>query len=181
MVTDPINATHIVLTRIARTCNLIVSLCVVNHVLSSKWIVDSALKGKFLPTDVYEWNDAKFRDTYRCELQKTIKSSVRQNLFAGKTFHITPSVNPNIRILTKIIERCGGTVEKRRRSVARIVEVNAKQPESYIILTCTKDLHLLADLMRPGKTNRNICATEYVIASVMTQKIEIERHLIKYA
>lgn len=74
----------------------------------------------------------------------------------------------------------GGVVEKKRRTAAAIAGINAQKPESYIILTCTKDMHLLIDLTKPGKPNRIICATELVMTAVMQQKIEVEPHIITY-
>lgn len=180
VVTDPAEATHIVLTRLTRTSNLLRALCVVDHILSSKWIVESAKVGKFLPTDDFQLNEEQFSDTYRCDIQSTIKSTKRKQLFDGKTFYITPSVRPNIKDLTALIELSGGKVEKKRRTAAAIAEANAQQPESYIILTCTKDMHLLIDLTKPGKPNRIICATELVMTAVMQQKIEVEPHIITY-
>lgn len=180
VVTDPADATHIVLSRLTRTCNLLFALCVVDHILSSKWIVESARAGKFLPTDEYDINDDSFKETYRCDIQTTIKSSNRKQLFQNKIFYITPSVRPNIKDLTKLIELCGGKVEKKRRSSTQIIETNAQIPESYIVLTCTKDMHLLIDLTKPGKPNRIICATELVMSAIMLQKFEVEPHIITY-
>lgn len=180
VVTDAANATHIVLTRLARTCNLLLALCTVDYVLSSKWITDSAANGYFLPTDDYHLNDDQFKETYRCDIQATIKSPTRRSLFSGKVFYITPSVRPPIRDLIKMIELSGGKVEQKRRTGAQIAEASAQQPESYIILTCTKDMHLLIDLTKPGKPNRIICATELVMTSIMQQKFEVEPHIITY-
>lgn len=180
VVPDPANATHIVLSRLARTCNLLLALCVVDHVLSSKWIVESAKAGKFLPTDGFELNDDVFKETYRCDIQTTIKSLVRKELFKDKIFYITPSVRPNIKDLSKLIELSGGKVENKRRSATQILEANAQTPESYIVLTCTKDMHLLIDLTKPGKPNRIICATELVLSAILMQKMEVEPHIITY-
>lgn len=180
VVTDPSNATHIVLTRLARTCNLLLGLCVVDHVLSSKWIVESAKAGEFLPVDGFEISDESFKENYRCDIQSTIKSANRKDLFKDRVFYITPSVRPNVQDLTRLIEICGGKVEKKRRSSVQIAETNVQAPESYIMLTCTKDMHLLIDLTKPGKPNRIICATELVMSAIMIQKIEIEPHVITY-
>lgn len=80
-----------------------------------------------------------------------------------------------------MIESSGGRVDKNRLSAARISETNAQKPASYIVLSCAQDLHLLGDLMRPGKPNRIICSTEFVMSSVMTQIIDLEQHIIKYS
>ncbi len=168
-------------TRLVRSCKLLVALSVVDHILSSKWIVESAKAGKFLPVDGYEINDPKFKQTFKADVQKTITSSSRRSLFEGKTFFLTPRVRPSKTILTSMIESSGGRVDKNRLSAARISETNAQKAASYIVLSCAQDLHLLSDLMRPGRPNRIICSTEFVMSSVMTQNIDLERHVIKYS
>ena len=180
VVNEPYEATHLVLTRLVRSSKLLCSLPVVHHILTSKWLIDSAQAGHFLPTETYEWCDEKFTETFGCDIQKTIKSSTRSKLFEGKTFYMTPSVHPRVKDLTKLIESSGGVVEKHRRSANRIAETNAQSPESYIILSCMKDLHLLADLVRQAKATRCICTTEAVLTSIMTQTIDLEMHIIKY-
>lgn len=120
MVTEPEEATHIVLTHLSRSYKLLFALCAVDHIVSSKWIVDSAKAGKFLRSDEYAMHSTEqFRKTFKnCDIQAVIKSTTRKTLFAGKTFHITPSVRPTINDITRLIEFCGGKVEARRRSVS---------------------------------------------------------------
>lgn len=168
------------MTRLTRTCKLLLALCVVDHVLTSKWLIDSVKSGKFLPIENYRWNDENFNQTFNCDIQKTIKSDKRKTLFDGRTFYITPSVKPNVKTLTELIKLCGGKVERKRRPSTAIVEANTQQLDSYIILTCNKDMHLLIDLTKSGKPNRTICATELVMSAVMQQKIDIEPHIMKY-
>lgn len=180
VVTEPEQATHIVLTRLVRTSKLLMAVCTVDHVLNSRWISDSAKAGKFLPTNEYVWHDNLFNELYNCDIQTAIKSPKRRSLLSGKIFYITPSVRPQPKDLIKIIELCGGKVELKRRSASQIEQANAEQPESYIILTCTKDIHLLVDLTKPGKPNRIICATEYVLSAIMQQKLELEPYIITY-
>lgn len=181
LVENPSDATHLVATRLVRSCKLLVALSVVDHILSSKWIVESAKAGKFLPVNGFEINDSKFKQTFKADVQKTIQSSSRRTLFEGKTFFLTPTVRPSKSILTSMIESSGGRVDKNRLSAARISETNAQKPASYIVLSCVPDLHLLSDLMRPGRPNRIICSTEFVMSSVMTQNIDLDRHIIKYS
>lgn len=181
MVTEPNTATHLVVTKLGRTYKLLFALCTVDHIVSSKWIVDSAKAGKFLRPDEYALNDDQFRKIYNCDIQAVIKSTARKTLFAGKTFFVTPSVRPKPSEIVRIIEFCGGKVEPKRRTATQIHQGNAQQPDSYIILTCPNDLHLMHDLMRSGKSNRCICTTEFVLAAIMQQKINFEAHIITYA
>lgn len=141
--------------------------------------MESAKVGKFMPVEDFIIRDELFDAHFCCNIQETIKSPIRRELFKNKIFYITPSVMPPIKDLIQLIELSGGTVEKQRRSGPRILELNAQNPNTYVILTCSKDLHLLIDLARSPKTHKVICSTEYVMRAVMTQKLDIEKHIIK--
>ncbi|GAB0097831.1 PAX-interacting protein 1 [Sergentomyia squamirostris] len=180
VVQNPLEATHLVMTRLTRTHKLLLALCVVKHVLSTKWIMESAAQGNFLPVDTFCIRDATFEENFKCDIHESVKNPNRGKLFDGKVFYMTPSVRPAVRDLTQMIEACGGKVEKNRRSVRRIQEANTQSPDSYIILSCANDLHLLTDLTHTIKENRIICTTEFVMNSIMKQKLNIESHIIKY-
>lgn len=164
------------LTELKRSYKLLFALCTVDHIVSSKWIVDSAKAGKFLRPDEYALNsDEKFRSEYRnCDIQAVLKSSTRKTLFAGKTFFITPSVRPSQKDIARLIEFCGGKVETKRRTASAIQQTNIQNPDSYIILTCASDMHLVFDLLRSDNPNRCITTTEFVMTSIMQQKISFE-------
>uniref|UniRef100_A0A1L8E2Q1 PAX-interacting protein 1 n=1 Tax=Nyssomyia neivai TaxID=330878 RepID=A0A1L8E2Q1_9DIPT len=168
------------MTRLTRTQKLMLAICVVRHVVSTKWLMDSAKEGYFLPVDTYAIHDGAFEENFKCDIHETVRNPNRAQLFDGRTFYVTPSVRPSVRELTQMIEACGGKVEKSRRSVVKIQEANTQCADSYIILSCANDLHLLADLTRSGKQNRIICTTEFIMRSILTQKIDIEPHILKY-
>lgn len=178
--TNPAEATHMVMSRLMRSYKLLAALPVVRHVLRSQWLVESATAGHFLPTESFEWNDDSFHKTFGCDLPTVLALPNRQRLFAGITFHMTPSVRPSYKELQLLVDLCGGQVERQRRSNARITEANTTTPGSYVILSCSEDLHMLVDLIRPGKTNRAICATEFVMMAIMTQKVDLDSHVIQY-
>lgn len=168
------------MTRLTRTIKLLYCLCIVKYISSSKWLVESAKAGKFLSPDDYKIDNSDFDDNFKCDIYKSLESIQRNKLFSGKTFYLTPSVVPSVKVLVKLIELCGGEIEKVRRSSVRIQETSKTHPDAYIILSCINDLHLLADICRPNKTNRIICTTEYVMKSIMTQSIDIDQHVINY-
>lgn len=174
MVAEPETATHLVLTRLVRTYKLLLALCTVDHIVSSKWIIDSANAGKFLRPDEYTLDDEPLRKKFNCNIKEVIKSPTRKTLFAGKTFFVTPSVQPKLKDVIRLIEFCGGKVEAKRRTAAQIAQANIQQPDSYIILTCPPDMHLLHDLLKSDKPNRLIYTTELVLAAIMHQKIHFE-------
>lgn len=182
VVTEPEKATHIALTRLTRSYKLLFALCAVDHIVNSKWIVDSAKAGKFLRPDEYALHsDDQFRTHFKnCDIQEVIKSTTRKTLFAGKTFFVTPSVRPPAKDIIRLIEFCGGKIEPKRRTATQINQGNIQNPDSYIILTCPNDIHLVYDLMRTGKPNRCICSTELVMTAIMHQKIDYEGHILTF-
>lgn len=179
MVVDPADATHLVMTKLERTCKLLQCLCTVNHILSSDWLVDSVAAGELLPEEKYPLQDTSFERDFKCNLQAVIKSNSRRTLFEGRTFYMTPSVKPGLKVLSRLIELSGGRVEKSRRSLLKIHEANAQSPNSYVVLSCSGDLHLLADILRSKQHNRIVSTTEFIMESIMTQKIrDMEPHVI---
>jgi len=51
--------------------------------------------------------------------------------FQGKIFYITPGVIPNLASMKEIIEHAGGTVERHRRSLKQILELNNRVIKPY--------------------------------------------------
>lgn len=180
MVKEPAEATHLVMSKLVRTCKLLQCLCTVNAALSSEWLTESATAGELLPEEKFQLRDAEFEEMFKCDLQMVTKSPDRRKLLEGRTFHLTPSVRPTVKEMTKLIELCGGKVEKSRRSLLKIDEANAQKAFSYMVLSCPGDLHLLADILR-AKQQRIICTTELVMKSIMNQAFveDVEPHLIR--
>lgn len=179
VVVDPAEATHLVMSRLVRTTKLLQCLCTVSHVLTSDWLVDSVAAGELLPEEKYLLRDPAFEREFKCDLQVVVKSGSRRRLFEGRTFYMTPSVKPSPKVLTRLIELSGGRVEKSRRSLLKIHEANAHSPNSYVVLSCSGDLHLLADILRSKQHNRIVSTTEFVMESIMSQTIkDMEPHTI---
>lgn len=60
---------------------------------------------------------------------------------------MTPSIIPNRTALGELITLSGGQIEKQRRSVKAIQELNKASPV-YFVITCYNDLSLIADIFR---------------------------------
>lgn len=181
MVEDASEATHLVMTKENRTSKLIQAVCHVNFVLKSSWLVESAIAGKFIPPDPHIIQFIDVDENLRYDLFKVIQSQVRSTLFAGKYFFITPDVFPSSRDLEKMITSAGGIVEAKRRSALAIAESQSKCPDTYIIITCVKDLSLIYDLVRNEKKPKClILSTEFVMSSILTQTLEIESSKLEF-
>jgi PAX-interacting protein 1 len=186
---DPAEPTHLVMTRLLRTAKFLQCFTLIKHIVSTKWIVESAKVGYFLPIDNFLFDDQEFHKLFNCEIYKTLNSrpastieNQNQKIFNGKVFYITPSVYPTMRDITKMIEINGGKVEKTRRSVAKIQEQNNQLMDSYIIISCEKDLHLLVGLLKQGgkRTVCKICTSELVMESILQNRISLALHILKY-
>lgn len=60
---------------------------------------------------------------------------------------MTPNVVPSRKALGELVILSGGQVEKQRRSVKAIQELN-KLTQTYIVISCYNDLALIADIFR---------------------------------
>lgn len=77
----------------------------------------------------------------------------------------------SIRYLKWMIEQCGGKWEQNRRSIMKIHEINQQAPNSYIIISCPEDLHLL----NFKHFVCYVCTSEFILQSIMTQTIDFLR------
>uniref|UniRef100_T1DN80 PAX-interacting protein 1 n=2 Tax=Nyssorhynchus TaxID=44543 RepID=T1DN80_ANOAQ len=170
------------MTRVARTVKLILALATVRHLVSSKWLSDSATAGYFLPIDSYQLDVAELNEQFKCDLLKVLESPTRGKLFEGKVFFVTPQVKPACKDVRQMIELGGGTVEKNPRTIKRIREANAEKPGSYVIVSCPEDRIIIQPFIQKGGKHAvcQICTTEYVMQSIMQQRLCIEPHIIKW-
>jgi PAX-interacting protein 1 len=162
----------------SRTIKLLIALCKCRYIVSSKWIIESALAGHFLPEENYRLDFSKVEETFNCNIYTVFDSPLRRTLFDGKVFYISPQVKPHVGDCRSLIEMCGGVVEKTLRTVRKVREQNIERPESYLIVTCVEDRLLIQPYIK-----QKVCAivtTEYIMQSIMQQSINAEPHIIKW-
>lgn len=89
---------------------------------------------------------------------------------SGKKLEVYSKIIPSIfhRYLRWMIEQCGGKWEPNRRSIMKIHELNQQAPNSYIIISCPDDLHLL----NFKHFVCYVCTSEFILQSIMTQTID---------
>lgn len=175
MTQSPLEMTHLLMTHPMRTVKFMYGLCVAKFILSTNWLVDSALNGYFVPEEHYGLKEVEL-EGIKMDVQLVLNSSIRNRIFDGKVFYLTPSIKPAINHLKTMIEICGGIVEENRRSVPKIHEQNNLSANSYIIISCPTDSHLI-----PFKQFVCfVCTTEFVMQSIMSQTINFTPHMIKY-
>lgn len=143
------------------------ALCRAKCILYSSWLEESAKAGYFVPEDNFWINDLS-PVNFKCDIQQVIKSPLRFRLFENRVFYITPSVMPAPNYLRWLIEQSGGKWEHNRRSIMKIHELNQQSPNTYIVISCPEDLHLL-------DFKHYVCyvaTSEFILQSIMTQTID---------
>lgn len=111
------------------------------------------------------------KKNFNCNIEKALASPNRGTVLKGKIFYVTPSVIPSPSAIAEIIESAGGTMEKARRSLVQIQEMNSNKL-TYIIVTHENDLHLLTDVLR---ANISVFSAEIVLGAVARQYFQTEQ------
>lgn len=141
-------ATHLVMPTLIRTPKLLCCIPVVKYILSPRWIQESAQQGKLLDEQAYLLKDSELERKMDFNLLKVLSMPQRSQLFKGKTFYITPSVVPSRSVLREIVECSGGKALIQPKSVKSILELTQKDENAFIVISCSTDFHLLADLLK---------------------------------
>nr|SVE77471.1 EOG090X027U [Daphnia lumholtzi] len=161
-------ATHLVMPTFLRTPKLLCCLPTVKFILSPRWIHESAQQGKLLDEQPYLLKDTELERKMDIDLLKLLSLPQRDHLFKGKMFYITPSVVPSRSVLRDIIENSGGKVIAQPKSMKVISDFVSKDENSYIVISCPTDLHLLNDVM---KAKIGVYSSEFVLSAVLKQAI----------
>lgn len=99
-----------------------------------------------LGESIYTIEEVSVDQKVICKVHRILSNPNRHELFKGKIFYITPGVTrPSVFVVRQIVESAGGIVEKQRRSLRAIQELESN---TYIVIANNNDLHLVADLIR---------------------------------
>lgn len=159
------DATHLIMSAPLRTVKLLCCLSRCKFIVSLQWLLDCSAKNTFVDESAYMLGDAEFEKNFNCNIEKALASPNRGTVLKGKIFFVTPSVIPSPSAMAEIIESAGGTMEKTRRTLAQIQEMNTEKL-NYIIITHENDLHLLSDILR---ANINVYSAEIVLGAIARQ------------
>ncbi|XP_022171154.1 PAX-interacting protein 1 isoform X2 [Myzus persicae] len=163
------DATHLVMKESVRTTKFLCCVSTVKHIVNAEWLKDSSTQHMFLGEAIYTIEEVSVDQKVICKVHKILSNPNRHELFKGKIFYVTPGVtHPSVFIVRQIIESAGGTVEKQRRSLRAIQEL---EPNTYIVIASNNDLHLVSDLIR---SSYGIYSSEFVLSAVMTQYVNYD-------
>lgn len=172
------NATHLVMDHLGRTPKLINAITLGLIIVPHTWLRQSFEEKKFISEASFRFDPMEFNERYKCDIYKTLEFKGRDKLFSNKIFFITPSVYSPLSDLKEMIELAGGTIEKKRRSLQQIEQMNLTVPFSYTIITVVEDLHLVYDCLRNGN-QKFVSSSEVVFNSILNQKFNVEDFLVK--
>nr|CAG4634647.1 EOG090X027U [Alona affinis] len=161
-------ATHLVMPTLMRTPKLLCCVPFVKFVVSPLWIQDSLQQGQFVNEQTYLLRDTELERKMNIDMPKLLATPLRDQLFKGKTFYVTPSVVPSRSLVRDIIESSGGKVVAQPKSMRAISEINQKDQSAYMVISCSTDFHLLTDAI---KNKIGIYSTEYVLSAVLKQSL----------
>lgn len=161
-------ATHLVVYKLQRTLKFMCALSVCRYIVNINWLNDSFNSSQFLDEQPYMVDDPEFEKKHNCNIMKILSNPDRSRLFAGKVFYITPGVIPSRSALTEMVICAGGIVEKQRKSLKQIQELDSN---SYIIITVSNDFHLVSDVIR---ANIGIYGAEFIMSAILTQRLPYE-------
>nr|SVE73424.1 EOG090X027U [Daphnia atkinsoni] len=162
------DATHLVMPTFMRTPKLLCCLPTVKFILSPRWIQESVQQGKLLDEQPYLLKETELERKMEIDLLKLLSLPQRDQLLKGKTFYITPSVVPSRSVLRDIVESSGGKVVAQPKSMKAISELTHKDENSYIVISCATDFHLLNDVM---KSKIGIYSSEFILSAILKQAI----------
>ncbi|EFN81703.1 PAX-interacting protein 1 [Harpegnathos saltator] len=164
------DATHLVMSTPLRTVKLLCCLSRCKFIVTLQWLLDCSARNTFLDENVYMLGDPEFEKNFNCNIQKALASPNRGTVLKGKIFYVTPSVIPSPSAIAEIIESAGGAMDKTRKSLAQIQEMNTGKL-NYIIVTHENDLHLLSDVLR---ANISVFSAEIVLGAVARQYFQLD-------
>lgn len=172
IVSGAAEATHLVMggdgVTATRTCKLMMAVSCCKHIVSLAWLLHSHQHNTFIKEDRYALAMPEFERLFDFSLPKTMNMPNRRQLFNGRVFHLTPSVVPGRRWLRQIIECAGGVVEKTRRSLSSVKQINRERSGKYLVIAIDQDEHLVQDLI---SENITVYTTEFVLGAILRQEV----------
>ncbi|XP_053384133.1 PAX-interacting protein 1-like [Mercenaria mercenaria] len=168
VVENPQHCTHLVAQSFSRTMKFFIGINACHHIVNKQWIEDSYQQHTFLNETTYTLHDPAGEAEMKCVLMESLKRARTRSLFTGMTFYVTPSVQPPVCDLRKVIESAGGTLLKRGLPTKAIDTLKDEQGKpTYVVITCADDIHLVEDVIN---NNIKVYTAEFVLTGVMRQE-----------
>ncbi|ESO05728.1 hypothetical protein HELRODRAFT_191367 [Helobdella robusta] len=155
-----VHCTHLVAPKILRTVKFLTCVSHASYVVTSQWLENSIAASQFLDPCSFLLKDEEVEQKLNFDFQKNIKHRSSGKLFQGLQMYMTPNISPPVSFLRELVKCHGGQV------ITHPPDAVHPAP-SLIIITCEKDVHLLADALKT-----NLYNSEFLINAIIKQQVD---------
>ncbi|XP_021954096.1 uncharacterized protein LOC110850826 isoform X1 [Folsomia candida] len=177
LTSDWTHATHLILKDQFITTKMFLAICRFKFIVSTRWIYESMVAGKFVPEMDYITTHTKFETQYKTTIADVLTKPARQYLFKGVTFFITPGPWLLKRDVERIIESAGGTVDRSQKSLRHMRDYSSRFPKRSAIITSHEDYALMQDFFLAARRPHviNIYTEEFIWYCIATQTVQLRQ------
>ena len=165
-VTDEITSASVLIAeRVSRTEKFLMAISLSVPIVSSAW-KDKLVSGSQIPSvENFILADPEGEKTYDFSMKNSVKTSKMINILKGFTIYCTPSVQPPIETITRLVEANAGYFGEiiTRRNVQRIKEDIASFDGNTVCLSTASDFALIE------KLGQKCYSTEWLLNSILRQ------------
>jgi PAX-interacting protein 1 len=182
--TNPMDCTHLVVDRIARTLNFMCAFSHVAHIMSSGWLQECDKMKRFVSENSHHMMDLKgeaafgvnLREAIRMRNARTESDPENRFLFNKFVFYITHSVKPVPSMIMKIVASAGGQAVITKRPTRLQMTKMADAGQTFLVITCEDDLHLCQVFF---DRDVRVLSPEFIFSCLLKQEIEYEPYAFK--
>ncbi|KDQ26961.1 hypothetical protein PLEOSDRAFT_168763 [Pleurotus ostreatus PC15] len=164
MVEKASECTHLLAPHLVRTEKFLCAIAVNAFILKSEWATASAAANELLPEETYFLEDDANERKYNVKLADVLlrAKSNQGQLFAKKTFHVTPKVSIDLKLLKNVIAANGGQMTTQAPTSRTF------NSENKYLISCPED----ASIWRPFAQHRPVYTTELVLSGALKQEVD---------
>ncbi|PBK91515.1 BRCT domain-containing protein, partial [Armillaria gallica] len=157
--------THLLAPHVVRTEKFLCALAVSPWILSPKWATDSTASNKLLPEEDYLLEDQTNERKYNFQLSDTVAKAktLKGQLFAKRTFYVTPKVSVDHKLLKNVITAFGGQISTQTPTI-RVL----KSSSNRHVISCPEDI----SIWRPIAQQFPVYTQELVLTGALKQEVE---------
>ncbi|PWN49274.1 hypothetical protein IE53DRAFT_346139 [Violaceomyces palustris] len=149
-------------------------------IVDSRWVKENATKPKardrLVPGTDFPLSDQANEKKWNFTLSESLQRSARNpsGLLRGMAFYFTKGCKPDVNVLRRVVESAGGKAPRKEPTSNEISRGETKSGEKVFIISCPEDKKVWKNFDR-----LKIYDTELVLASVLKQVLESDRHLLR--
>ncbi|KAF9499450.1 hypothetical protein BDN71DRAFT_1442113 [Pleurotus eryngii] len=163
--------THLLAPHLVRTEKFLCAIAANAFILKSEWATASAAANELLPEEAYFLQDDANERKYNVKLSDVLlrAKSNQGQLFTKKTFHVTPKVSIDLKLLRNVIVANGGQMTTQAPTSRTF------NKENKYLISCPED----ASVWRPIAQHRPVYTTELVLSGALKQEVDWDADAFK--